>query len=408
MSNRRLDDGDNLDILRNKIASETVDLIYLDPPFNSKASYNVLFRAPSGQQSEAQIKAFDDTRHWNDTAERAYDEVLNSANTDAAAMLQAMRSFLKENDMMAYLAMMAVRLIELHRVLKPSGSLYLHCDPKASHYLKILLDAIFGARCFGAEIIWKRTSAHNDAGQGSRRVGRQHDVIFQYMKSKDYIWNNIYHDYSKEYLKEQYRHIDDTGRRYGLFDTTGPGGGDPKKHNPHYKFLGITRYWRFAEERMKDMYARGEIIQLKLGMVPLQKRYFDKMPGIPVQSVWTDIKPLSAQAKERRGYPTQKPLELLKRILAMSSNEGDVVLDPFCGCGTTVHAAETLGRKWIGIDITHLAIHEIKDRLNGAFSGIKIIEEGTPKDIDGARALAQQDKYQFEWWALSLIGAQPS
>jgi adenine specific DNA methylase Mod len=344
-TNNTLFYGDNLDILQTYIADETIDLVYLDPPFNSNATYNVLFKAPGGESSQSQIEAFDDTWHWNASAEQAFDEVLASGNSDAAEMLRAMRSFLKENDMMAYLAMMAVRLIELHRVLKPTGSLYLHCDPTASHYLKILLDAVFGARRFGGEIIWKRTSAHSDAGQGRRLMGFQHDIIFQYMKTENYIWNNIYHAYDSEYSDNTYRYIDPvTGRRYGSFDITAPGGADPKKRNPHYEFLGVTRYWRFSEERMKDMYSKGMIIQSKPGAVPRQKRYLDEMPGIPVQSLWTDINPIGAQAQERLGYPTQKPLALLERILEISSNEGDIVLDPFCGCGTTVHAAQKLHR----------------------------------------------------------------
>jgi adenine specific DNA methylase Mod len=208
--------GDNLGVLREQIATESVDLIYLDPPFNSNASYNVLFKAPSGEGSAAQIEAFDDTWHWNDSAEAAFQEVLRSGNGNAAEMLRAMRSFLGDNDMMAYLAMMAVRLIELHRVLKPTGSLYLHCDPTASHYLKILLDAVFGAKRFGAEIIWKRTSAHSDAGQGRRLLGYQHDVIFQYFKTDEYVWNTQYHAYDESYVEKHYRHVEpETGRRFG-------------------------------------------------------------------------------------------------------------------------------------------------------------------------------------------------
>ncbi|HCQ65711.1 MAG TPA: site-specific DNA-methyltransferase, partial [Rhodobacteraceae bacterium] len=322
--------GDNLDVLRESIADESVDLIYLDPPFNSNASYNVLFKGPKGNDSAAQIEAFDDTWHWGEESESAFADVLHSGNGAAAEMLRAMRSFLGENDMMAYLAMMAVRLLELHRVLKPAGSLYLHCDPTASHYLKILLDAVFGAKRFGAEIIWKRTSAHSDAGQGRRLLGYQHDVIFQYMKTEDYSWNTQYHAYDEEYVRKHYRHIEpETGRRFGSFDITAPGGGDPKKHNPHYEFLGVTRWWRFKKERMEELYGEGRIFQSKPGAVPRQKRYLDEMPGTPLQDIWNDIAPLSGQAKERLGYPTQKPVALLERILAASSNPGDVVLDPF-------------------------------------------------------------------------------
>jgi site-specific DNA-methyltransferase (adenine-specific) len=311
---------------------------------------------------------------------------------------------------MAYLAMMAIRLIELHRVLTPTGSLYLHCDPTASHYLKILLDAVFDARRFGGEIIWKRTSAHSDAGQGRRLLGYQHDVIFQYMKSENYIWNNVYHAYDESYSDSTYRYVEpETGRRFGSFDITAPGGADPKKRNPHYEFLGVTRYWRFAEERMKQMYGEGRIIQSKPGVVPRQKRYLDEMPGIPLQTLWTDIPPIGAQAQERLGYPTQKPVALLERIISASSNPGDVVLDPFCGCGTTVHAAQKLGRQWIGIDVTPLAINLIKRRLGEAFGKDAQFETiGLPQDFDGAQALFDQDPHAFQLWAVSLIpDAQP-
>jgi adenine specific DNA methylase Mod len=184
--------GDNLEILQADIKDETIDLIYLDPPFNSQASYNILFRSPTGKQSPAQIQAFEDTWHWTDEAEKAFDEVMTSGNTDAAEMLRAMRSFLKENDMMAYLTMMAIRLLELHRVLKPTGSLYLHCDPTASHYLKMLLDAVFGAKYYRSEISWRRSSAHNDAKQGRKIYGNIRDVIFFYTKEESWTWNWIY------------------------------------------------------------------------------------------------------------------------------------------------------------------------------------------------------------------------
>jgi site-specific DNA-methyltransferase (adenine-specific) len=406
--------GDNLGVLRESIADASVDLIYLDPPFNSNASYNVLFKGPAGKDSAAQIEAFDDTWHWTDAAEEAFQQVRRGPNANAATMLTAMRTFLGENDMMAYLAMMAVRLLELHRVLKPTGSLYLHCDPTASHYLKILLDAVFGAKRFGAEVIWKRTSAHSDAGQGRRLLGYQHDVIFQYMKSEDYIWNTQYHQYDESYIEKHYRHVEPgTGRRFGSFDITAPGGADPKKRNPHYEFLGVKRYWRFKKERMEELFSQGRIFQSKPGGVPRQKRYLDEMPGTPLQDIWLDVAPLSGQAKERLGYPTQKPVALLERIINASSNPGDVVLDPFCGCGTTVHAAEKLGRQWIGIDVTHLAIGLIEKRLRDAFPAVAFTTHGVPQDLAGARDLARRGRddpnyyFEFEKWALSLIAAQP-
>ncbi|MGD9538346.1 MAG: DNA methyltransferase [Alphaproteobacteria bacterium] len=398
--------GDNLGVLRESIADESVDLIYLDPPFNSNATYNVLFKSPTGTEAEAQVEAFEDTWHWSHQAARAYDEVLKSANTDAAQLLKAMRDFLGENDMMAYLAMMAVRLLELHRVLKPTGSLYLHCDPTASHYLKLLLDAIFGTENFRTEIVWKRSSAHSDTKQGRKQHGRIHDILFYYTKGKAWIWNPIYTIYDSDYIENFYKHIEPgTGRRYRLGDLTGPGGA--AKGNPEYEVLGVRRYWRYSQRKMQKLIAEGRVVQTKPGAVPAYKRYLDEMPGVPLQDVWTDIPPIGAQAAERLGYPTQKPQALLERIILTSSNEGDVVLDPFCGCGTAVHAAEKLRRQWIGIDITCLAIGLIERRLKEAFPGIKFEIHGTPKTLEDAFDLAERDKYQFQWWAVSLIAARP-
>jgi adenine specific DNA methylase Mod len=402
--------GDNLRVLRDSIASDSVDLIYLDPPFNSQATYNVLFRSPAGTQSQAQIEAFEDTWHWTTNeggAEDAFDQVMQSGNTNAAELLRAMRSFLGENDMMAYLAMMAVRLLELHRVLKPTGSLYLHCDPTASHYLKILMDAVFGKEHFVNEIVWKRTSGKSDHVQGASHWPRLHDLIFYYRKgSRDGgFLHPVFAKYGETYTADKYPYTDADGRRYGLWDMTGPGGA--AKGNPSYEVLGVTRYWRFSRERMQRLLDEGRVVQPRPNAVPRYKRFLDEMPGVVMGDVWDDLSPVNSQARERLGYPTQKPVALLERIISASSNEGDVVLDPFCGCGTTVHAAQKLGRRWIGIDITHLAISLIERRLKDAFFGIEFEVHGTPKDYEGARDLALRDKYQFQWWALSLIDAQP-
>jgi DNA modification methylase len=399
--------GDNLTILREHVADESVDLIYLDPPFNSNASYNVLFKAPDGKSSQAQIEAFDDTWHWNESAEQAFDAVMRSGNSDASTMLMAMRSFLKENDLMAYLAMMAVRLIELHRVLKPTGSLYLHCDPTASHYLKVLLDAVFGGRNFINEISWKRTTAKADYQQGAKHFPRVRDIIFRYCKNynSSYVFIQCFQKYDEKYISSKYTYCDEHGRRYRLDNITGPGGAS--KGNAFYEVMGISKHWRYSRERMDALIADGRIIQTKPGNVPQYKRYLDEMPGVPVSDDWDDIRPINSQAAERLGYPTQKPVALLERILCASSNPGDVVLDPFCGCGTTLHAAAKLGRRWIGIDITHLAIGLIKRRLTEAFPEIKFDIVGVPQDLDGAKALAAQDKYEFQKWALSMIDAQP-
>lgn len=392
--------GDNLSVLRDNIPGESVGLIYLDPPFNSQANYNVLFKGASGKSADAQIEAFKDTWHWGEEAERAFSEVLESPNTQAAEMLRAMRLFLGENDMMAYLAMMAVRLLELHRVLKPTGSLYLHCDPTASHYLKILLDAVFGPLNFRNEIIWKRTSAK---GLAFTRFARNHDVILCYTKSDEWTWNAPYAPHDPKYLEAFYKYEEPkTKRRYRLDNLA-----NPNKNRPNltYEFLGVTRVWRWTKERMSRAYKDGIVIQTKPGTVPVLKRYLDEQEGTPVGDVWTDIVPV--QADERLGYPTQKPVALLERIISASSNEGDVVLDPFCGCGTTVHAAEKLGRQWIGIDITHLAVSLIERRLKDAFPGIAFDVHGTPQDLASALDLARRDKYQFQWWAVSLVEARP-
>jgi adenine specific DNA methylase Mod len=346
--------GDNLEVLRNDIKDETVDLISLDPPFNSNATYNVLFKTPEGERSHAQIEAFEDSWHWNAHAEQAFDEVMKSGNTDVAEMLRAMRIFLKENDMMAYLTMMAVRLIELHRVLKPTGSLYLHCDPTASHYLKILLDAIFGKGNFRNEIIW---SYRKWAVAGSK-FSRNHDVILFYAKDDDAAPFNIL-------LQPR---AASTLKRFG--NKTIVSGHDETGNR-----------------------------------IPSQTTD-EESSGVKMSDVW-EIPIIAPSSAERLGYPTQKPLALLERIISASSNEDDVVLDPFCGCGTTIHAAEKLGRHWIGIDVTHLAISLIEKRLKDAFPEIVFDVHGTPKDIEGARALALQDKYQFQWWAVSLVNAVP-
>lgn len=418
--------GDNLTVLRGSIDDESVDLIYLDPPFNSQASYNVLFRGASGEKSSAQIEAFVDTWHWGDEAELAFDGVMTGGNSDAAEMLRSMRAFLKENDMMAYLVMMAVRLLELHRVLKPHGSMYLHCDPTASHYLKILIDAIFGAANFRNEIIWKRTSAHSS----THGYGAVHDTILFYTKTGSFTWNDQYGPYDEQYVEAFFTHVDDKGRRWRRTDLTGPGvrKGDSglawRDCNP----TAVGRHWQppsyFYDkytaltgdelvkypliDRLEKMDAIGLIHwPAKEGGVPMGKRLLEDAPGIPLQDMWIDIKIMHNMSAERLGYATQKPIALLERIIQSSSNEGDVILDPFCGCGTSIHAAQKLRREWIGIDITHLAISLIEKRLKDAFPGIVYEVHGTPKDLEGARDLAARDKYQFQWWAVSLVNAVP-
>ncbi len=379
-----------------------MDLIYLDPPFNSQASYNVLFRSTSGEDSQAQIHAFEDTWHWGEEAERAFDDVVGSWNTDAAELLRALRAFLKENDMMAYLSMMAVRLLELHRVLKPTGSLYLHCDPTASHYLKLLMDSIFEPKNFRNEIIWKRTSGR----KGVTQFGRVHDVILFYTKTDKSTWNPPTTPQDEENVRGHDIMKDEDGRFFRVSDFSGAGQGPPRKFGDQVLEPPSGRHWMFDQDGVDRLMAEGRII-FSAGGKPRLRSYLDSLPGVAIHDVWTDIEPINAAAQERLGYPTQKPQALLERIVAASSNEGDIVLDPFCGCGTTIHAAQKLKREWIGIDITHLAISLIEKRLKDAFPGIKFEVHGTPKDLDGARALAVQDKYQFQWWAVSLVNAVP-
>lgn len=397
--------GDNLEVLRESIRDESVDLIYLDPPFNSNASYNVLFKAPDGHQSDAQIEAFDDTWHWGPQAEAAFTDAIERGNTDVAEVLNALRAILGDNDMMAYLAMMTVRLIELHRVLKQSGSLYLHCDPTASHYLKIILDQVFGAENYRDEIVWKRAdTVKGNFGQGAKFFDRNTDSIFFYAKSEAQIFNPLFKPYTKEYIDGFYKYADEDGRRYQLISMTGPGG--EAKGNPSYEVMGVTRHWRYSRERMSELINAGMVVQTSPHAVPRRKLYLDEGRGVPIQSLWDDIPALHSQSSERLGYPTQKPLALLERIIRASSNEGDLVLDPFCGCGTAVDAAEKLHRKWIGIDITHIAVGLIARRMRERHPGIEFEVHGRPRDLDGARELALRDKHQFQSWVCSMIDAR--
>lgn len=411
----RLFYGDNLAVLRGRdadgkplIADESIDLIYLDPPFNSAATYNVLFRAPDGKMSDSQLEAFEDSWHWGDSAAAAYEDVITQAvHTDASVLLRGIVAALGKNDMTAYLAMMAARLIELHRVLKPTGSLYLHCDPTASHYLKILLDGIFGAENFQNEISWRRTTAKADYAQGATHFPRLRDTILRFVKAGNGkpTYHQLFQPYGDDYIATKYRYKDADGRAYRLDNLTGPGGA--AKGNPQYEVFGVTRYWRYSRERMAELINQGRIVQTKPGAVPSLKRYLDEMQGVPIGDDWGDIRPINSQAQERLGYPTQKPLALLERIINASSNPGDIVLDPFCGCGTAVHAAEKLGRRWVGIDVTHLAISLVERRLKDAFPNIAFEVLGTPRDLAAARDLAARDKHQFQWWAVSLLDAVP-
>lgn len=399
--------GDNLDILKRYVEDESVDLIYLDPPFNSNATYNVLFAEKNGSKAASQIQAFTDTWTWNQESESVFAEIVTAGGC-VADCLQAFRTFLGECDMLAYLVMMAPRLVELHRVLNPTGNIYLHCDPTASHYLKLLMDAVFGPECFKNEIIWKRTTTKSDYLQGATNWPRVHDVLIYYQKKPAARGNFLqpFTEYSEEYLRKFYRFKDPDGRRYTLDNLAAPGAGS--RGHPQYEFMGVTRYWRYNKMKMETLLAQGRIVQTKPGSVPRYKRYLDEMPGVAVSDVWTDITLVQAHAAERLGYPTQKPEALLERIIKASSNEGDLVLDPFCGCGTTISVAQRLNRQWIGIDITHLAITLMKTRLKDAFGeSIEFGVVGEPVSVSDAGVLASSDPYQFQWWALGLVGARP-
>jgi len=411
--------GDNLEVLRKHIGDESVDLVYLDPPFNSQRDYNLLFREQSGEPAQAQIKAFTDTWQWS---ERAYVEFCETCPLPALVeLLQGFVRTLGRNEVTAYLVMMAPRLVELHRVLKPTGSLYLHCDPTASHYLKVMLDVIFGARNFRNEIVWKRTGAHGSA----KRWGPIHDVLLFYTKTPNYTWNRVYEELDPNYIEKFYRFQDERGR-YRLVTLTGAGttkgdsgmpwkGVDPTQVGRHWavpqplveQIVGKERAQKMSvQEKLDALEAAGYIVWPKKGRVPQYKRYLEMSAGNPIQDVITDILPIGAHAKERLGYPTQKPLALLERIIQASSNEGDVVLDPFCGCGTAIVAAHKLKRRWIGIDITHLAIALIKYRLSDMFDlkeGKEYRVIGEPTTVDDARALALQDRDEFQKWAIGLI-----
>ena len=345
--------GDNLEILRRYIKDETVDLIYLDPPFKSNQDYNVLFAEQNGSRSAAQIKAFEDTWEWNTVAAAAYQEIVESGHQRVSQAMQAFRTFLGESDMMAYLSMMAPRLVELHRVLKSTGSIYLHCDQTASAHLRLLMDAVFRPNNFQNEIVWsyKRWPAK------SRHYQRFHDTILFYSKNR-----------GRQTFNTEFQEIADITKKIH--------GGKKQKA------LVINGHrWSKDSDELTS--------------------------GTPIGDDWY-ISTIAGNAKERLGYPTQKPEALLERIIKASSNEGDVVLDPFCGCGTTVAAAQKLNRKWIGIDITHLAVALMKHRLKDMF-GEKVKYEvmGEPVSLPDAETLAANDPYQFQWWALGLVGARP-
>lgn len=405
--------GDNLKWLRDtKIFPDaSVDLVYLDPPFNSNADYNVLFKEDSGADSQAQFHAFTDTWNWADAAQTYAEFVDTCENSAVVEMVTALRSFLKSSPMMAYLAMMAPRLVELHRILKPTGSLYLHCDPTANHYLRMVLDGIFGATNFRNEIIWKRRVGMSSAVHESTCFGTCTDILLFYAKSGETIFHPQYNlndpDYQR-YIEERFTYVDDKGRRFQPTSLVNPA----YRPNLIYEYKGYkppANGWMITKEKMEMWDKEGRIYFPKDKDGRLRRKSFaDELKGMPIQNLWTDLPEINSQSVERLGYPTQKPQALLERIIGASSNPGDIVLDPFCGCGTTIHAAQKLGRQWIGIDVTYIAINLIKNRLKDAFGAdVEFEERGQPTTFEEAKELARLDKWQFQQWALSLIDARP-
>lgn len=399
-SRNRLYYGDNLDVMRRYLPTESVDLVYLDPPFNSQQDYNVLFKSKSGHKAAAQIKAFSDTWEWNEESSAQYDQLVTGGNDDVAKAAKALRTLLGTNDLLAYLVMMAPRLVELRRAMKPTASIYLHCDPTASHYLKILMDAIFRPENFRNEIIWKRTSSHND----SRRWAHIHDALLFYA-ADGFTWNPFFLPHDPDYVKNFYRYKDERGV-YRLDHVIRSASMGPRP-NLAYEYKGYTPEWgwRVKREKLEVLDKEGRIEFSTTGR-PYLKRYLREQEGTPISGLWTDLPPIGPQAEERQGYPTQKPEALLERIIKASSNEGDVVLDPFCGCGTAVVVAQRLHRKWIGIDITHLAIGLIRHRLSGFEPAPEYEIIGEPKTFEDAEKLAEEDKFQFQAWTLGLVNAR--
>jgi site-specific DNA-methyltransferase (adenine-specific) len=409
----RLFCGDCLDVLRQHVASQSVDLVYLDPPFNFTKEFNVIFRDESGRRSDAQIMAFEDTWHWGPSAEEAYAYLTNTDQHGDAVppavsnLIAALRAGIGVNQMLAYLVSMALRLLELRRVLKPTGSLYYHCDPRASHYLKVLMDAIFGAPFFRNEIIWKRTSAHSSA----KRYGPVHDVLLFYSKGDAVTWNAQFAPHGEAYVASHYRQVDEFGRRWMPDNLTAMGkrNGSSGQVWRGFDVAGKGNHWKFTIEHLEELDRAGRIYWPRKGGWPRYKRYLDEVKGTPLQDIWTDLDPVNAMAKERLGWDTQKPLALLERIIRASSNPGDVVLDPFCGCGTALEASQRLGREWIGIDITWLAITVISQRMEAAFNLPQITVDNEPKERASVLNMASGPGggYKVQHWALLKVKATP-
>ena len=362
-ANQTIWTGDNLPILRG-MNSASVDLIYLDPPFNSKANY----AAPIG--SKAAGAAFKDTWTLSDVDA----EWINLIEAKHGALYRVLLAAMTSSDK-SYLAYMAARLLEMRRLLKPTGSIYLHCDPTMSHYLKLVMDAIFGRRSFRSEIVWRRV---NPTGRGAKRLANNADRLLLYVNGEHFTWNQQHVPHKHEYIKKFYRHNDKTGRLYrldnlkGAGTRTGPSGQpwrgiDPTDTGSHWavpnSVLSDEQRSLPTQEKLEILDSMGRIHWPSRGRIPAYRRYLDEMPGTPIDTLWDDIGPIQAHAKERVGYPTQKPLALLERIIESSCNSDDAVLDPFCGCATACIAAEGLKRRWVGIDISQKAAELVRQRM---------------------------------------------
>ena len=400
--NRTLYAADCLNVLNDadELPSESVDLIYLDPPFNSNSNYNLPFKGRD--KSLKPVEAFKDTWEWTTDDGGRLEEMESDPRTRSLATIVKFAQEVEgraKPSLAAYLINMALRLLAMRRVLKPTGSIYLHCDPTASHYLKLTMDAVFGKKNFRNEIVWKRKQErHNLATQ---RMGSVHDIILWYASSPKHRYNIQYLEHSDEHLSKSYKHKDEKGW-YATYPCTNEAGG-----NKPYEFRGITRAWRFKRSRMEQLYQDDMLVQPRPGSPFRYKKYLHDSKGVKIQDWWDDI--VAVRGKEGLGYPTQKPLALLERIIKASSDPGDLVLDPFCGCGTTVHAAETLGRRWIGIDISPFSTGLIRERMVDSFPQLDkpdIRIRGIPHTIEDARALAQRDKFEFEKWVCGFIGAE--
>jgi len=405
VSKNKLYCGDNLDVMRHCIANESIDLVYLDPPFKSDQNYNLLFREKDGSKSASQILAFEDTWEWNLEAERNYAATVQAEGKIGQIMVQ-FRTMLGDTDMLAYLSMMAPRLIEMRRVLKPSGSIYLHCDSTASHYLKLLMDSVFGPQHFRNEIIWKRTSSHND----SKKWAQISDTILFYA-GPGFTWNPSYLAHDPEYVKKFYRFTDERGQ-YRLHEIIRTASMGPRP-NLAYEYKGYTPEWgwRMIKPKVQALDRENRITWSSTGR-PYLKRYLREQEGTPISSIITDIPPLSHAAAERLGYPTQKPQALLERIIFASSKPDDVILDPFCGCGTAIEAAAHIkNRRWIGIDITVQAIRVTRNerlpKLGAEFAkSYDVIYR--PCDITAAEEFASEQPFAFQDWAVEKLNGVPN